>query len=67
MAASILLYDGQAIKMLEYNADIANGFTRSLSVAQWHWIEQVENIANQWSVQQHSWKVDWALETALST
>ena len=38
-------YDGQAIKMLEYNADTPTGLLEA-SVAQWHWIEQVENIAN---------------------
>ena len=38
-------YDGQNIKMLEYNADTPTGLLEA-SVAQWHWIEQVENIPN---------------------
>lgn len=38
-------YDGQNIKMLEYNADTPTGLLEA-SVAQWHWLEQVENIAN---------------------
>lgn len=36
-------YDGRQIKMLEYNADTPTGLLEA-SVAQWHWIEQVENI-----------------------
>ncbi|AYO56189.1 glutathionylspermidine synthase family protein [Acinetobacter wuhouensis] len=36
-------YDGHQIKMLEYNADTPTGLLEA-SVAQWHWIEQVENI-----------------------
>lgn len=38
-------YDGRQIKMLEYNADTPTGLLEA-SVAQWHWIEQVDNIAN---------------------
>lgn len=36
-------YDGEAIKMLEYNADTPTGLLEA-SVAQWLWIEQVKNI-----------------------
>lgn len=38
-------YDGQNIKMLEYNADTPTGLLEA-SVAQWHWIEQVQGISN---------------------
>ena len=38
-------YDGRQIKMLEYNADTPTGLLEA-SVAQWHWLEQVENIPN---------------------
>jgi glutathionylspermidine synthase len=38
-------YDGQNIKLLEYNADTPTGLLEA-SVAQWHWIEQVANIPN---------------------
>ena len=36
-------YDGQNIKMLEYNADTPTGLLEA-SVAQWQWIEEVANI-----------------------
>ena len=36
-------YDGQNIKMLEYNADTPTGLLEA-SVAQWHWIEEVQNV-----------------------
>ena len=36
-------YDGKHIKMLEYNADTPTGLLEA-SVAQWQWLEQVENI-----------------------
>lgn len=36
-------YDGHHIKMLEYNADTPTGVLEA-SVAQWLWVEQVENI-----------------------
>ncbi|RKG30240.1 glutathionylspermidine synthase family protein [Acinetobacter tianfuensis] len=36
-------YDGQNIKMLEYNADTPTGLLEA-SVAQWLWIEQVADI-----------------------
>ncbi len=36
-------YDGRQIKMLEYNADTPTGLLEA-SVAQWHWIEQVDGI-----------------------
>ncbi len=36
-------YDGQAIKMLEYNADTPTGLLEA-SVAQWQWLEQVAHI-----------------------
>lgn len=38
-------YDGQNIKMLEYNADTPTGLLEA-SVAQWHWLEQVKGIPN---------------------
>ncbi|SDC03347.1 glutathionylspermidine synthase family protein [Acinetobacter boissieri] len=38
-------YDGHTIKMLEYNADTPTGLLEA-SVAQWHWLEQVETIKN---------------------
>ena len=38
-------YDGQNIKMLEYNADTPTGLLEA-SVAQWHWLEQVAHIPN---------------------
>lgn len=38
-------YDGQEIKMLEYNADTPTGLLEA-SVAQWLWVEQVANIPN---------------------
>lgn len=38
-------YDGKNIKMLEYNADTPTGLLEA-SVAQWHWIEQVQSIPN---------------------
>ena len=36
-------YDGQNIKILEYNADTPTGLLEA-SVAQWHWIEEVQNV-----------------------
>ncbi|KAA8734514.1 glutathionylspermidine synthase family protein [Acinetobacter qingfengensis] len=36
-------YDGHNIKMLEYNADTPTGLLEA-SVAQWRWLEQVEQI-----------------------
>ena len=38
-------YDGENIKMLEYNADTPTGLLEA-SVAQWHWVEQVNGIPN---------------------
>lgn len=38
-------YDGQDIKMLEYNADTPTGLLEA-SVAQWLWIEDVQSIPN---------------------
>lgn len=38
-------YDGRQIKMLEYNADTPTGLLEA-SVAQWHWLEQVDGIAH---------------------
>ena len=40
-----LAYDGQSIKMLEYNADTPTSLLEA-SVVQWDWVEQAEGVPN---------------------
>ncbi len=40
-----LAYDGQSIKMLEYNADTPTSLLEA-SVVQWNWVEEVKGIPN---------------------
>lgn len=40
-----LAYDGQSIKMLEYNADTPTSLLEA-SVVQWNWLEEAEGVPN---------------------